>query len=83
MVGTFGSAGVRVLLNTPSARTNPPSIFLTCGGTPSINIWMRPASRSGITPALPRYGTWTMSTPAVSLNSSLARWMPVPGPDEP
>ena len=83
MVGTFGSADVRVRLSTPSARTEPASMFLTCGGTPSTRSWMRPASRSGMTPALPRYGTCTMSTPAARLNISVARWMPVPAPDEP
>ena len=54
MVGTFGSAAARVLVVTASARTNPDSMFLTCGGTPSISMAIRPASRSGMTPALPR-----------------------------
>ena len=32
---------------------------------------------------LPRYGTCTMSTPAIDLNSSPARWGIVPTPEEP
>jgi hypothetical protein len=54
MVGTFGSAAVRVRVVTASARTTPDSMFFVCAGTPSISIAIRPASRSGMTPAFPR-----------------------------
>ncbi|MNT27101.1 hypothetical protein D3C72_1627170 [compost metagenome] len=83
MVGTSGSAGERVALVTASARRRP---AFTCGSEPGrlSNIsctWL--ASRSAIAGPLPLYGTCTISTPAIDLNSSPDRWLVVPLPAEP
>ena len=83
MVGTSGIDGERVAVVTASARTVPLWIFLVSAGTPSIIMTTRPDIRSGSTATVPRYGTWTMSTWAFSLNSSVARCTAVPVPDEP
>ena len=81
-VGRSGSSAERVAVVTASARTLPP---LMCGIDAAVVSNMSctwPPIRSVIAPAAPRYGTCTMSTPAVSLNSSPAMWMPVPTPAE-
>src|SRR2546427_6251947 len=41
-----------------------------------------PESRSGSASASALYGAWSMSTPVSTLNSSAARWLEVPMPDE-
>ena len=41
-----------------------------------------PPSTSVRAPELPLYGTCTMSSPAIDLNSSPAMWYGVPGPEE-
>ena len=44
---------------------------------------MRLASKSVTTCGLPVYGMWVIFTPARWLNSSSARWVELPTPDEP
>ncbi|MNI42620.1 hypothetical protein D3C73_969200 [compost metagenome] len=80
--GTSGSTGKRWRLVTPSARTLP---CFTCSmklEDVSIIIEIRPARKSLMAPEVPLYGIWRISTPAVDLNISPARWLVVPLPDE-
>ena len=57
------------------ARTNG-----SAEGRPSIIRGTCPPSRSLVAGGLPLYGTCTISTPAMILNSSPERWEPVPLP---
>src|SRR5262249_5651781 len=77
-----GSASERVAVVTASARSlpalmcpiddpEPPNITCTC-----------PLIRSVSAGATPRYGTCTMSTPVIILNSSPAIWEGVPIPPD-
>jgi hypothetical protein len=75
-VGTSGSAGLRLVSMTPSARSLP---LFTCGtvevGLENISItW--PPSRSLIAGPAPLYGTCTRSVPVACLNSSPTIWGP-------
>src|ERR1700687_442503 len=83
IVRTSAAPGKRVAENMPSALILPPR---TCGisvlGT-STRIWMLPPIRSCSAGAVPLYGTCTMSTPAVCLNSSVVRCAAAPTPEEP
>ena len=80
MVGSSGAAGERAELVTASAFSRP---ACTCGSTVgmvanSSEVW--PAIKSVMAGTLPLYGTCTMSTFAIDLNSSPDRWPAVPWP---
>src|ERR1700730_10591493 len=83
MVGTSAAPATRLAENIASALILPPR---TCGisvlGT-STRIWMLPPIRSCSAGAVPLYGTCTISTPAVCLNSSVVRFAAAPTPEEP
>src|SRR4249920_4265381 len=80
MVGSSGAAGERDELVTASALSLP---ACTCGNTVGMvannrEVW--PAIKSVMAGTLPLYGTCTMSTLAMDLNSSPDRWAAVPLP---
>src|SRR5215831_8963698 len=82
MVGTSGSAGDRLLLATARARSLP---SFTCGTTgtdevKAIGVW--PAMVAPMANPALLYGTWTMSRPSDSRNSSPTRCPGVPVPGE-
>ena len=73
----------RLALVTARARNCPD---WTNGSRPAMSekmIWMRPATRSVRAGPRPLYGTCTMSTFAIVLNSSAVSWSDEPMPDEP
>ena len=79
----MGSSGVESTLLAvviASARSFPAR---TCGNadTPASNIRLTwPPMMSVSAGALPLYGMWVMSTPAIDLNISPARWIEPPWP---
>src|SRR5262245_24477668 len=77
-----GSASERVAAVTASARSLPASMYAIDEGTEANVTCTCPPSRSVSEAAKPRYGTRTMSTPVITLNSSPARWVVTPIPPE-
>ena len=73
----------RRLLVSASAFSLPARMRGSVGSSPSIASWTSPASRSCRAWVLPRYGMWTMNTPAIDLNSSALRCVAEPLPAEP
>src|SRR5882672_6541718 len=78
--GTSGSPGYRFASSTASTLSLPER---RCGSTEASEL--KPIATSpAITPCsageAPLYGTWTMSTPAPSLNSSPDMWNTAPTP---
>src|SRR6266446_8269696 len=70
MTGVSGSTSERAAVVTASARSLP---ALMCGvdeGVTSNITCAWPATRSVSAGVVPRYGTWTMSTPVMNLNNS-------------
>src|SRR5689334_11613734 len=82
MVGTSGSAKLRFKPPTPIALSLPERTWAMVEGTEANDIWLSPPITSISAGPAPRNGTWTMSTPAISLNSTGPRCMKVPTPDE-
>src|SRR6266508_3097639 len=66
----FGSKSKRVALITANGRSLPALMCSIDSGKGLKITCTWPPSRSVVAGAPPRYGTWTMSTPAVILNSS-------------
>ena len=58
---------------TPSARSLPARMCGSEGGMLSNMTWTWPLSMSVNAGAEPRYGTWVILTPVMSLNSSPER----------
>src|SRR5690606_16241210 len=71
--GTSGTVGKRLALVTASALTFPVSMSGIAGEIVENIIGIRPPRRSVSAPGTPLYGTWTMSSPALVLNSSMVR----------
>src|SRR5580658_6550228 len=69
---------MRVAEVTANGLILPARIYSTEIGTLSNITCARPAIRSAIAGAPPRYGTWTMLTPVIILNSSPATCCAVP-----
>ena len=82
IAGTSGTTGVRSFDVTPSARTFFARYCTRAPGILSKIMWTWPARRSCIAGAAPRYGTCTISTPAIILKSSPDRCSVVPLPAE-
>src|SRR5207248_800954 len=78
-----GSTSERLALVTANARSLPALTYSMDAGTVPNITCTRPPSRSVSAGASPRYGTWTMLTRAIILNSSPDRWPAVPLPPEP
>src|SRR5262245_60063274 len=81
-VGTSGSTGERVAGVTANGRSLPVRMCSVNDSMPSNMTCARPPSRSVSAGAAPRYGTWSMSTPAIILNSSPAMCGVVPLPTD-
>ena len=79
-VGISGAAGTRDAVVTATLFSLPPAASGRTLGITSIIIDTCPPIRSVAASAPPRYGTWTMSMPAMVLNSSPARCDVVPLP---
>ena len=82
MVGTSGRWRDRSLLLMPSGLT---FFELRCGMSSTglaDTIWTLPANMSVNAGPMPRYGTWTISKPALLRNSSEATWVVLPAPAE-
>ena len=82
MVGTSGSTALRCSPPVPSARSLP---LWICGTvcTMELNITLVwPPTTSIMAGPPPLKGTWSMSTPAISLNNSLPRCWKLPMPAE-
>ena len=77
-----GSASERVAVVTASARSLPALMYSIEEDMGANMTCTCPPSRSVSAGAAPRYGTCTMSTPAIILNSSPATWGAVPLPAE-
>ena len=83
MVGKSGNSAERAAPVVPITRSVPAAI---CGVTTSAgeNIMsMRPPRRSVTAGPVPRYGTCSMSMPAICANSAPDRCEAEPAPDEP
>ena len=80
MVGRSGAAGDRVSDVTARARSLPSRTRGSATEVPANAMVMRPASRSGTALAMLRYGTCRISTRAIDLNSSPARYCRSPDP---
>ncbi|CFP65256.1 Uncharacterised protein [Bordetella pertussis] len=82
MVGISGMRPSRCDPVTASARSLPACTMGTALRSLNISV-SRPPSRSDLAGPPPRYGTCVILTCAVVLNSSPARCMVLPVPDEP
>ena len=71
-VGMSGSAGERIAVVTASARSLPALMYSIDEGMVAKKTCTCPPSRSVSAGPPPRYGTCTMSAPAIILNSSPA-----------
>src|SRR5512136_496939 len=80
MVGTSGSTAMRPRAPTPSARSVPDLMYGTVWATDGNVTLVWPPTTLSIDGPPPRNGTCTMSTPAISLNSSPPRCWNVPIP---
>src|SRR5205085_11601888 len=81
-VGMSGSASERVVVVTASARSLPALMYSIDEGIEANITCTCPPSRSVSAGAPPRYGTWTMLTPAIILNCSPDTWGGVPLPPD-
>src|SRR5687767_14143754 len=81
-VGTSGTAGLRAGVVTASARIRPAFTLVTAGGIVEKTSATSPASSACTAGALPLYGTWIRSTPAMVLNVSPDRCNIVPLPED-
>src|SRR5262249_15439398 len=72
----------RVAVLTASERSLPARTYSINEGMLSKLSWTCPASRSVRAGAVPRYGTWTIWTPVMALNSSAGRGVDRTKPDE-
>jgi len=77
-----GSASERLVVVTASARSVPALMYPIAAGVDSNVTCTCPPIRLVSEGPAPRYGTCTMSTPAIILNSSPAMWGPVPVPGD-
>src|SRR6202166_4029931 len=82
MLGTSGNTGERVGSVTASALSLPALMYSTSVAMASHITCARPAMRWVSAGAAPRYGTWSMSTPAIILNNSPANCGVVPLPTD-
>src|SRR5262249_52153420 len=78
--GVSGSAPERDAPVVASARSLPVRTYSIDEGSGQNIICTCPLSRSVSPAGEPRYGTCTMSTPAITLNNSPAMWSEVPLP---
>src|SRR6266511_398703 len=81
-VGSSGSTSERVVLVTASPRSLPALMYSADVGTLSNITCTCPPSKSVSASAPPRYGTCTMSTPVIILNSSPDIWIVDPLPED-
>src|SRR5215510_13381653 len=82
MVGTSGSVSQRAAVVTPSARSLPVRTYSSDAATVLKVACTWPLTASVKAGASPRYGTWITVIPAISLNSSCARWLVEPTPKD-
>src|SRR5258706_435695 len=82
MVGISGAPARRLPVETASAFNLPSRARLIAEPIPGIIIVMRPPITSATAGALPLYGTWIMSMPAMLRNISLARCAELPMPND-
>jgi hypothetical protein len=71
-----------LLLATPSTFTRPARMCAMIGAIELNIMFMCPASTSVTACGAPLYGTCVISTPAICLKSSIARWLGTPLPAE-
>src|SRR5258706_9997926 len=82
IAGTSGSVAWRRGLVTASARTFPERTYGSADEAVANMNCTRPAIRSVMASAAPRYGTWTVFTPASTLSISPDKCTEVPLPDD-
>src|SRR5713226_9674301 len=82
MVPISGMAAERFAVDTASDLKRPDFTKLMMLGTVSMVEATWPLTRSVTDGELPLYGTCTASTFAIELNSTDARWLDAPDPDE-
>src|SRR3954454_17956936 len=82
MVGRPGTSEVGESVATPSPRTVPPAICACAVVAIENIICTLPAITALSAELASRYGTWTMLTPVMALNSSPPRCGGVPIPDD-
>ena len=73
MVGRSGKTAERFAVPTASPRRRPARMCGCAVVRFAIMSAMRPATRSDTAGAPPLYGTWVASTPAMFVNSAMAR----------
>lgn len=82
MVGTSGISGERFGPVTPSARSLPDCTCPCAAERTGKDISTCPPMVSLSAGPPPRYGMWTMATPATALKSSADMWNVLPVPAE-
>ena len=81
-VCTLGNKGERVVPVVAMMSTAPDFTYCSMVGNVAKNAWVRPARKSTVAGPLPLYGTWVSFAPVFWMNSSPARWVTLPAPDE-
>ena len=81
-VGTSGARGVRSAVLTASIFTRPACRWGNAVTASMKHILTSPESNAWAAGAPPRYGTCTISIPAMDISNSVARWLVAPMPAE-